>query len=117
MFAAVQRKATSPPPITKTYQPQSVATITQAISQPIAQPVVQRQPQQYVRQQPQTRYIQRPSPPQYRTPEPQQQLSEKYEEEKDDYDVSALHFTYFYFLTRFTYTVAQQKFNTSIFRL
>lgn len=86
VFAAVQRKATStPPPITKSFQPQPVPTITQVI----AQPIPQRQPQQYVREQPQARYIQRTSPPQYRTPEPQQQLSEKFEEEKEDYDVSA----------------------------
>lgn len=114
VFAAVQRKATSPPPppITKAYQPQPVASITQAIARPIPQPVVQRQPPQYVREQPQARYIQRTSPPQYRTPEAQQQLSDKYEEEKDDYDVSIL-ILLLYFL--FFITLDQVKHSQSSF--
>lgn len=83
VLAAVQRQ-TAPqtqPPVTKVFQP--TTSYTQAIPQPTRE-----QPQQYVREQPQVRYTERPSPPQYRLSQSKQGLSAKYQEEKEDYDVS-----------------------------
>lgn len=85
VLAAIQKQTANPTqrPITKVFQP--TPSYTQAIAQP-----TRPQPQQYVRVQPQVRYTERPAPPQYRLPQPKQQLSEKYEEEKEDYDVSII---------------------------